>query len=240
MRGIHRENIEEWLFEYHEGLLDATQKKDLLHFLVEYPEYNDDFVLWGSARLGVEEIRIPEEFSEQLKRKNPTSRWHSDIFWSFGVSIGLSLLSLYLFQPDFSVQIPKVTIPQVPSTLDTMTIKKQEGEVKAVKRVFIGIQPRRQDLVDTKADTQILPVESQDFSEEDMALPVIVQPLTIDSQIHIVHKSGLDAPLKLSSHDSVKARSLKSKLDKDKKKAKPRPSLFMKPAEEFQTDHPNF
>ncbi len=46
---IHKENIEEFMFDYFEGNLSDADKQQVLDFVHEYPEYEKDFVLWAKS-----------------------------------------------------------------------------------------------------------------------------------------------------------------------------------------------
>lgn len=239
MRGIHKDNIEEWFFQYHEGLLDDTQKKDLLHFLVENPEYNDDFVLWGSARLSVEELSIPEEFSEQLKRKAPVVRWQSEVLWSFGASICLSLLSLLLMRPSSTEEVPR----DIPTVVQQKMPSHSKNTSSDVDKAIPKIESPSAKYINAKKEkamVQSLIIEVQDSSTTYIAEPLYLQPIAMDS--HAVRSAGhnLGVSLSLQALDSSKYCILPLSPITDKKWRNGHPSFSIKPVQEFQSDHPNF
>ena len=69
-RMLTHENIAYRIFEYHEGLLDASQKVELMEFLHQNPELNHDFAIWAQVRLHDEPIEKPV-FAKKLLRKDP-------------------------------------------------------------------------------------------------------------------------------------------------------------------------
>lgn len=46
---INKENIEEVIFDFHEGNLEDVEKAELMDFLHKYPEYEKEFVLWAKT-----------------------------------------------------------------------------------------------------------------------------------------------------------------------------------------------
>lgn len=46
---INKENIEEVIFDFHEGNLSDVEKGDLMAYLHQHPEYEKEFVLWAKT-----------------------------------------------------------------------------------------------------------------------------------------------------------------------------------------------
>lgn len=67
---IDERNIELRIFEYHEDLLDAGQKEELMAYLHEHPEWQRDFAVWAQSRLHASVPAVPA-FQAQLLRKSP-------------------------------------------------------------------------------------------------------------------------------------------------------------------------
>lgn len=67
---LNHENISFRIFEYHEGILDASQKAELMKYLHQNPELNHDFAIWAQVRLHDEHVEKPV-FAKKLLKKDP-------------------------------------------------------------------------------------------------------------------------------------------------------------------------
>ena len=67
MSTIDHSNIEEMMFDYHEGNLSESQQKDLLAYIDAHPEYKQDLLLWGNTFV-TEPLAAHVEFEQYLSQ----------------------------------------------------------------------------------------------------------------------------------------------------------------------------
>ncbi|MBC7451398.1 MAG: hypothetical protein H7259_07910 [Cytophagales bacterium] len=60
MNMIQGENIERWMFDYHEGNLNEEEQTALLNYLEKHPSYKAEFLYWGKSRISEP---LPEDIS---------------------------------------------------------------------------------------------------------------------------------------------------------------------------------
>ena len=72
MSALNHSNIEEWMFDYHEGNLSDDQKTDLLNFIGKHPEYEEDFMIWGQSQV-TESFPDEVDFDQYLKKDNTSA-----------------------------------------------------------------------------------------------------------------------------------------------------------------------
>src|SRR6478609_4546863 len=93
---IHEHNIEERIFEYHEGLLDPAQKEELMAYLHEHPEWQRDFAIWAQSRLHPAAVETPAFHQGMLKKGTGAWTWGKS---SLFVSAVVSMVAVWYFWP---------------------------------------------------------------------------------------------------------------------------------------------
>lgn len=94
MKSPNESNIEQWLFSYFEGDLNASEENTLEQFLLEHPEFDQTFEAWGTARFEptstqyahINKIRKPLFSAGVLHR--------AAVLTAIGLNIGLASLLL--------------------------------------------------------------------------------------------------------------------------------------------------
>ena len=61
MKSPNEFNIDEWLFHYFEGDLTPEDESLLEEFLLEHPQYDQDFEAWGASRIQHEAFIYPNQ-----------------------------------------------------------------------------------------------------------------------------------------------------------------------------------
>lgn len=69
-------NFDEILFEYFEGTLSETEKKNFLDFVEKNPSYKKDLELWEQSFVATDNIEVPEGLEELYLKKE--SFWKSN------------------------------------------------------------------------------------------------------------------------------------------------------------------
>ncbi len=89
MSTLNDSNIEEWIFDYHEGNLTENQQKSLLAYIEVHPEFQEDFQLWEQAKMPA---GTPEEinYENYIKKDKPG-------FGNFAIIGGITAILLGIF-----------------------------------------------------------------------------------------------------------------------------------------------
>lgn len=94
---LTEQNIEQYLFDYHEGTLDASQKVELMEFLHQHPEWQRDFAIWAQVHLQDEPVVAPALQKKLVKSIAPQFPiWYSGLMAGATVAVGTALLVWYL------------------------------------------------------------------------------------------------------------------------------------------------
>lgn len=112
MRALNHQNIEQWMFEHHEGLLTAQQSQELMAFIEANPQYQQDFGWWAKAKLtpdepifeGLEDA-ILKEHQKLLSGKR--SVWVKYRFLITGIGCGIAAIVFWwIFQESPTASTP--------------------------------------------------------------------------------------------------------------------------------------
>lgn len=98
MTSINKNNIEKWLFDYHEGNLNQEEREALEKFVLLNPEYEAEMDAWSMAYVENEEFEYHN--TESLYQKKRRIGW---VGWSSAAAIllsGIVLSFLFLSQPE--------------------------------------------------------------------------------------------------------------------------------------------
>lgn len=77
---INRDNIEEWMFKYHEGVLSEADKKQVLSYVSMDESLAEEFRLWSVTRLAANPSTEYPDLSQKLFKKDPF--YHTGLFKS--------------------------------------------------------------------------------------------------------------------------------------------------------------
>lgn len=244
---VNENNIEQRIFEYHEGLMDASQKNELMEYLHQYPEYQRDFAIWAQARLHDEGVAIPV-FQEKLMK--PTAWFASAISkWSVGIgTLAVVCLLMFRFYPENRQNevAPVKTIlqeqnsksvnqnkPLIDNEKQTISVfrKKNTLPKEEVKTVLVStekeenkpIETVKQEIIETEHVIPEKPIVQEEvISKED---------LNTDN-----YNKYLDEPIEEEPETGDEA----EKLAKPKKPKRPKQKMNLRPNADILPTSPNF
>lgn len=94
-----KENIEELIFDYHEGNLSDAEKTEVLNLIHQYPEYESDFILLAQTYAHVDE-QLPDYGITSALLQNPVP-WYNSIWLKSSIISACVFVGLLLyFYPD--------------------------------------------------------------------------------------------------------------------------------------------
>jgi hypothetical protein len=245
---ITKENIDIWMFNYHEELLSAPEKEQLLHFLIENPIYNEDFMLWANAHISPPKtLPITADITQNLLQKEgPLYTFPTKTITSFVGGICFACACMYIMR---SVNTDSDNI----KTLNTT----QELKKSSTDNDHSGLNntTTKQETVAPPSSAYISTKELNSTKNEGISKSVVsaietentnIEAVQRDSstQIHIAASNDKDSVLvsqnsteqQISRPSEAKTRAVEgTKKDKSKKN-----KFSLKPAKEFNVENPNF
>lgn len=129
---INSQNIEQWIFDYHEEMLSETEKTELLDFLHANPEYNAEFGLWAQTHaLKNEEIHVPTDLLEGIIQPIATPFYSNKFVLGAVTGIALSaVVTGYFFLSNRSNETTKPTINESVKAKKVLREEKRESATK--------------------------------------------------------------------------------------------------------------
>lgn len=92
MKSPNESNIEQWLFSYFEGDLNASEENIFEQFLLEHPNFDKNFEAWGAARFEPSSTQYAH-INKIRKPLFPAGVLHrAAVFTAIGLNIGLASL----------------------------------------------------------------------------------------------------------------------------------------------------
>jgi type IX secretion system PorP/SprF family membrane protein len=99
MSRINHENIDKWLFDFSEGNLNASQKRELSNFLQAHPEYHLDLDSWKNSTVSANEVFVPSDLeADLLALATPTPARRNLTFAALFLLLFTSGGSIYFLQ----------------------------------------------------------------------------------------------------------------------------------------------
>ncbi len=95
MKSPNETNLDEWLFRYFEGDLNADDEKLLEDFLLDHPEYDAQFEAWGASRIEVQPVAYPRQ-NELRKPLVPFTTIHKVAVFT-AIAINAALASMIIW-----------------------------------------------------------------------------------------------------------------------------------------------
>ncbi len=246
---VNENNIEQRIFEYHEGLMDAGQKNELMKYLHQYPEYQRDFAIWAQARLYDEGVAIPV-FQQKLIK--PTVWYTSAVLkWSVGIGtlavVCLFIARLYTNNSPVEIspvkmfikeQIGKSAIQDKPlididKQITSILKKKQAMKKKKVKIVFSSAEKENKKLI--KTPNQVI---AETETEQSIAEKPIVQEEVISKEELSTdnYNNNSDEPIKKEPESIEEA----EKPANAKKPKRFKQKMSLRPNSDILPTSPNF
>jgi hypothetical protein len=122
---INKENIESFIFDYHEGNLSDSDKAEVLNFIHLHPEYENDFAQWAQSYFHAEDPIKNYGIADTLLQKKLIN-WYSSkwILSSGGVALLAIGLYSYLFLVKPETQTKDKILSPVTSEIQTERVEK--------------------------------------------------------------------------------------------------------------------
>lgn len=229
MSDLTKENIQEWFFRYTEGTLSGPEKDLFMDYLLENPEYNDEFVYWANTKITVDENLADYDLQKGLMMAEPLPLNRSKRFkWlTFTAVAVIAVSASYYFKPE-EVKIraridrphtagkPKNTLQKLePIKPDKATVKPTNTSVttETKKPTTAHVETPSAKLEDTIGTLQ----SPEPVAPQQESIKEIVVPQT-------------DIP----TSDIEKAKASKEK------QTKPKGKFSLKPSNKFRKDHADF
>jgi len=252
---IHENNIEERIFEYHEGLLDAAQKEELMAYLHEHPEWQRDFAIWAQSRLHPATVETPAFHLGMLKKGTGTWSWGKA---SVAMAAIFSTMAIWYFWPSNSVN-PEADTQIIPVQPDSTAAAKGDGVavsvVDSVKGIVVTAAPLKEKTttINNQGEKSSEVMDNMQTQEEPLASPLPDEARTsISSDTSRLHSPALvqeqseklepKIPSKqlLAAKDSVSAKQKDLEVPSKKEKKKIKHKFSLKPTSDIVPTNSNF
>ena len=112
---ITKENIEYFIFEYHEGNLSDADKAEVLNFIHQHPEYENDFTHWAQSYFHTEGTVQNYGITNQLLQKDALS-WYANKWFVVSGGVIALVIGLYSYLLISDRKPASVSAPMVHST----------------------------------------------------------------------------------------------------------------------------
>ena len=246
---VNEHNIEQRIFEYHEGLMDASQKNELMEYLHQYPEYQRDFAIWAQARLHDEGVAIPV-FQQKLMK--PTVWYTSAVAkWSVGIgTLVVVCLLMFRFYPN-KTQNEIVPVKTFPKEQNSKSDNQDKPLIDNEKHTT-SILKKKNTLPKEEVKTVLVSTEIEDLKPIETPKKEIVETQTKQSipekpivQEEVISKEDLntdnynkysDEPIKEEPETGDEA----EKPAKPKKPKRPKQKMSLRPNADILPTSPNF
>ncbi len=244
---ITKENIEIWMFNYHEELLTAFEKEQLLRFLIENPEYNEDFVLWANTHITPPNAQsVTADITKNLLQKEtPAFMFPTKTIASFTGGICFAFVCMYIAR-SISSNTEKPIVPNriqesrkdVKSDSASYTDKTPERillQTKTIAATNKGMTEYKEieisQIQDTASNSTPTTLKT---TQSDLIFQEHNTPIKASDSISISKDNTEQAGLNTSeANTNVPKTNTKSSSKKKKK-------FSLKPAKAFNVENPNF
>lgn len=231
---IEKENIESFIFDYHEGNLSDSEKTEVLNYIHNHPEYEAEFTQWAQSYLPYESSIKNYGITNTLLQK-PSTYWYNKSWIKITPSILLiAFISFYYVTPEDPTSTslkPNTKTNTQHSFIKTElnpTIKTHSTNINKVKQSSPSVATHSNAYSNnqfTKNSTEDSSLASSDIEKS--------TPSAINTSSPI-QKNKIHASDSVATNTNV-AQPIK-KEDSNKK----RKSYKIKPATDFIPTNPNF
>lgn len=234
---ITKENIECFIFDYHEGNLSDSDKAEVLNFIHLHPEYENDFTHWAQSYLHTEDSIKNYGLADVLLQKDIVP-WYANKWFISGGSVAALTIGLYSYLFLIPSEIQSKT--QEPALTRT---EKQVEQIEKSTPSVIGIYPNQ--VVKNNAEltekntTQTAPTIQSNTATFALSNPdtVVVHgkndPVRISSAVVEQNTATIDTIQNISTQD-------KNAVQTKKTPAKHKSKLNLKPDNKFIPTNPDF
>lgn len=195
---IGKENIEEVIFDFHEGNLSDEGKADLMDFLHKHPEYEKEFMLWAKTYHTDKPLLDYGNDDRFLKKKYP-----SPLKWGTVVMVAGIVAAVVLWPKEKQVeQTPvlekaeEVSVPIVAEKEEQMVMPAKVSQKRIASPVEEAVVPTVEAQADSVAEASApeAPVLAKPDTVAKQEIPVLKEPQevkkkpSVKSDSTIVHK----------------------------------------------------
>ena len=193
---INKENIEQQMFDFFEGNLSEAEKEQVLNFVHQNPEYEQDFVHWAQGYSHVGSEASDYGIREQLikKEETPVFQNKKKAYW---LILLLPILFLFYFVQKKEPELHKVDKIEFKNTDEPQTII-TDKEVKSVS-------PSKIDAVQKQEIVKTIDVYKQDNNIADPPSLVVLEEVETKA---VVEKVSVSKIVPLVQNKSLKKDSL--------------------------------
>lgn len=244
---ITKENIEIWMFNYHEELLSASEKEQLLHFLIENPIYNEDFMLWANAHITPPKTQaVTADITQNLLQKEgPLYAFPTKTITSFVGGICFACICMYIMR---SVN---TDVDNIKALNTTQELKKNPDHENPSP---LKNTPAKHETVVPPNPAYISPKGINSIKNEIIPKSIVPEKDIANINRDVVQKDSLAKTLTVTNNkDSIFVSQsnneqrisiqpeTKTSVSEENKTSKSKKNKFsLKPAKEFNVENPNF
>ena len=231
------ENIEQLIFDYHEGNLSDAEKAELLNIIHQNPEYEKDFALWAQTYAHVPN-NVPDYGLTGLLLQKAVPVWYSQYWLPLGigaVSIIIGIIGFFSWfhekdnnfynapkQEHRSPILEPIYLVKPQTIKSRQVIAPQKKQIpKAVNKNLQTEATLKKNIAENKELILIVvPVEEPNEKKQVTVTTIIARPDTLTRPINIINQTTNE--------------------EKMKRKPKRRLPLNLKPSPDFMPVNPNF
>ncbi|MGN6645992.1 MAG: hypothetical protein ACTHJT_05630 [Cytophaga sp.] len=238
---ITKENIEYFIFEYHEGNLSDTDKAEVLNFIHQHPEYENDFAHWAQSYFHTEGSVQNYGITNQLLQKDAVSWYANKWFIVSGIVFIFAMgLCSYLLTSD-----QKTTSAAVPS-VHTTSIKESETKETSISGAGSNTNRTIQDINHASINTsEAIQSSTPAAIIENTTSSGVRMADTLQTNRDCMPVSGVqDKPKSMSKTDTINEATNvtqnNTEIKNKKTPAKNKSGISLKPENKFIPTNPDF
>lgn len=184
---INKENIEELMFQYHEGVLNESAKKQVLAYISRDEELTEAFRLWSVTKLAANPSYDYPDLSEKLFKKDPfykTVQFKSITYFLLGAMLAGFVCWWFWGQkdpslPDQNTVKNTITAPEYKASSRAFVVKPKLDTTLAVVKTFK--KPHHHKIADSKPNPVLADSVYQD--EVWTAAPVPLEAISLQDSV---------------------------------------------------------
>lgn len=232
---INKENIESFIFDYHEGNLSDSDKAEVLNFIHQHPEYENDFTHWAQSYFHAEDPIKNYGITDKLLQKD-VIQWYTNKWLAISGGVVIFAIGLYSYLL-LNTKTQKPSASDAPPIIATKQI--ELGKTETPVSIF--------KTEDADSNTMLITLKNDLPSEtsvlkENTAKPVgdtlvktdtdYTPPISTPTQKDAVSKTDtIDKNIPLQESNEVKTK---------KPATKHKSGLNLKPENKFIPTNPDF
>lgn len=240
---ITKENIEYFIFEYHEGNLSDADKAEVLNFIHQHPEYENDFTHWAQSYFHTEGTVQNYGITNQLLQKNAIS-WYANKWFIVSGGVVVFAIGLYSYLLISDQKTTSVSAPIVHSTSIEKSEKKETSITAAETNTKQTIQDDANISINNADEmiqslTPAATIENRTPARVNMA-----DTLLQTNKDYIPVSAAEDKPKSISKTDTIQhttnVTQNNTQIKNKKTPAKNKSGVSLKPENKFIPTNPDF